>query len=92
LLIESARFFAIVPIGDFVFGTHWSPQVIDPADPGAALGAVPLFWGTFFIGAVIAMLVAIPFGLMSAIYLTQYAHPATRRRVKPMLEILAGVP
>ncbi|MBV8237510.1 MAG: phosphate ABC transporter permease subunit PstC [Sphingomonas sp.] len=92
LLIESARFFAIVPIGDFLFGTHWSPQVIDPADPGAALGAVPLFWGTFFIGAVIAMLVAIPFGLMSAIYLTQYAHPATRRRVKPMLEILAGVP
>lgn len=92
LLIESAGFFAIVPIGDFLFGTHWSPQVIDPADPGAALGAVPLFWGTFFIGAVIAMLVAIPFGLMSAIYLTQYAHPATRRRVKPMLEILAGVP
>ena len=92
LLFESARFFSIVPLADFLFGTHWSPQVIDPADPGAALGAVPLFWGTFFIGAVIAMLVAIPFGLMSAIYLTQYAHPATRRRVKPMLEILAGVP
>jgi len=92
LLIESARFFSIVPITQFLFGTHWSPQVIDVRDPGAALGALPLFWGTFFIGAVIAMLVAVPFGLMSAIYLTQYARPATRRRVKPMLEILAGVP
>ncbi len=79
LLVESARFFSIVPITDFLFGTHWSPQVIDPRDPGASLGAVPLFWGTFFIGAVIAMLVAIPFGLMSAIYLTQYAHPSMRR-------------
>lgn len=92
LLFESARFFSIVPIGDFLFGTHWSPQVIDPRDPGATLGAVPLFWGTFFIGAVIAMLVAIPFGLMSAIYLTQYARPAARRWMKPLLEVLAGVP
>jgi phosphate transport system permease protein len=92
LVFESARFFSIVPISDFLFGTHWSPQVIDPRDPGANLGAVPLFWGTFFIGAVIAMLVAIPFGLMSAIYLTQYARPAMRRWLKPMLEVLAGVP
>jgi len=92
LLFESARFFRVVPLTDFLLGTHWSPQVIDPRDPGASLGAVPLFWGTFFIGAVIAMAVAIPFGLMSAIYLTQYARPATRRWVKPMLEILAGVP
>ncbi|MGR6330080.1 phosphate ABC transporter permease subunit PstC [Sphingomonas sp. XXL09] len=92
LLYESGRFFRMVPIGDFLFGTHWSPQVIDPRDPGASLGAVPLFWGTFFIGAVIAMAVAIPFGLMSAIYLTQYAHPTTRRWMKPVLEMLAGVP
>ena len=92
LIFESARFFAIVPIADFLFGTHWSPQVIDPRDPGASLGAVPLFWGTFFIGAIIAMLVAIPFGLMSAIYLTQYASPRVRRWMKPLLEILAGVP
>ena len=92
LLYEAARFFSVVPITDFLFGTHWSPQVIDPADPGANLGAVPLFWGTFFIGAVIAMAVAIPFGLMSAIYLTQYAAPATRRWMKPLLEMLAGVP
>ncbi|WP_343519490.1 phosphate ABC transporter permease subunit PstC [Sphingomonas sp.] len=92
LLFESLRFFAMVPITDFLFGTLWSPQVIDPADPGATLGAVPLFWGTFFIGAVIAMLVAIPFGLMSAIYLTQYARPRVRQWMKPLLEILAGVP
>ncbi len=92
LVFESARFFSIVPITDFLFGTHWSPQVIDTRDPGASLGALPLFWGTFFIGAIIAMIVAIPFGLMSAIYLTQYARPRTRRWMKPLLEILAGVP
>ncbi len=92
LLVESARFFRIVPITQFLFGTHWSPQVIDARDPGATLGAVPLFWGTFFIGAIIAMAVAVPLGLMSAIYLTQYAHQTTRRWMKPMLEILAGVP
>lgn len=92
LLFESWRFFQMVPILDFLTGTHWSPQVIDARDPGASLGAVPLFWGTFFIGAVIAMIVAIPFGLMSAIYLTQYAQPRVRRWMKPILEVLAGVP
>ena len=92
LLYEAGRFFALVPVTDFLFGTHWSPQVVDPRDPGASLGAVPLFWGTFFIGAVIAMIVAIPFGLMSAIYLTQYAAPRTRRWMTPILEVLAGGP
>ncbi|PXA90996.1 phosphate ABC transporter permease subunit PstC [Nostoc sp. 3335mG] len=92
LLWESLIFFQKVPPWEFLFGTHWSPQVIDANDPGASLGAVPLFWGTFFIGAVIAMIVAIPFGLMSAIYLTQYAAPRVRRWMKPILEILAGVP
>ena len=92
LLWESLRFFDSVPLTDFLFGTHWSPQVIDPGHPGKSLGAVPLFWGTFFIGAVIAMLVAIPFGLMSAIYLTQYAAPRVRAWMKPALEMLAGVP
>ncbi|KQR83110.1 phosphate ABC transporter permease subunit PstC [Sphingomonas sp. Leaf343] len=92
LVWEAGRFFQVVPIHEFLFGTHWSPQVIDARDPGASLGAVPLFWGTFFIGAVIAMIVAIPFGLMSAIYLTQYAAPRTRRWMKPILEVLAGVP
>ena len=68
------------------------PQSIDPRHPGTSLGAVSLFWGTFFIGAVIAMAVAIPFGLMSAVYLTQYAAPRARRIMKPVLEVLAGIP
>jgi len=92
LLWESLRFFAIVSPADFLFGTRWSPGAVDGADPGAALGAVPLFWGTFLIGGAIAMAVAVPLGLFSAIWLTQYAAPAVRRRLKPTLEVLAGVP
>jgi phosphate transport system permease protein len=92
LLWESARFFRHVAPADFLFGTRWSPGAVDPANPGAALGAVPLFWGTFLTGGVIAMAVAVPLGLMSAIYLTQYAAPAARRRLKPLLEVLAGIP
>ena len=63
----------------------------DNPDPDR-FGAIPLFWGTIYIGAIIAMIVAIPLGLMSAIYLTQYAAPRTRSWLKPALEILAGVP
>jgi phosphate transport system permease protein len=62
------------------------------ADVGDRYGALPLFWGTIYIGAIIAMVVAIPLGLMSAIYLTQYATPTLRKVMKPLLEILAGVP
>jgi phosphate transport system permease protein len=65
----------------------------NPASPDPTrYGAIPLFWGTIYIGAIIAMIVAIPLGLMSAIYLTQYAHPTVRAWLKPILEILAGVP
>ncbi|HYJ31344.1 MAG TPA: phosphate ABC transporter permease subunit PstC [Allosphingosinicella sp.] len=95
LLFESLRFFARVSPFEFLFGASWSPQMAiraDQAGSSGAFGAVPLFWGTIFIGAIIAMAVAIPLGLMSAIYLTQYARPATRRWMKPILEILAGVP
>jgi len=92
LMWESARFFRIVAVGDFLFGLHWNPAEADGADPGAALGAVPLFWGTFLIGAVIAMGLAVPLGLMSAIYLSQYAAAGVRRHLKPLLEVLAGVP
>jgi phosphate transport system permease protein len=91
LLFESIRFFGKVGVFDFLFGTRWSPQAASSGDV-TALGAIPLFWGTIFIGAIIAMVVAIPLGLMSAIYLTQYAQPAVRRWMKPLLEILAGVP
>jgi phosphate transport system permease protein len=95
LLFESLRFFSRVSPIEFLFGASWSPQTAiraDQAGSSGAFGAVPLFWGTIFIGAIIAMLVAIPLGLMSAIYLTQYARAAVRRWMKPILEILAGVP
>jgi phosphate transport system permease protein len=95
LLFESIRFFKLVPPGDFLFGLSWSPQMAirtDQAGSSGAFGSIPLFWGTILIGAIIAMIVAIPIGLMSAIYLTQYAAPKVRSVVKPLLEILAGVP
>lgn len=91
LLYESIRFFGLVAPTDFLFGLRWSPQAASNGDV-TALGALPLFWGTIFIGAIIAMAVAIPLGLMSAIYLTQYASASLRRWMKPLLEILAGVP
>jgi len=91
LLWESLRFFSMVSPIDFLFGTRWSPQAASTGDM-TALGAIPLFWGTLFIGAIIAMIVAIPLGLMSAVYLTQYAPASLRRWMKPMLEMLAGVP
>ncbi len=95
LVFESLRFFRMVSPVEFLFGTKWSPQTAIRADQvgsTGAFGALPLFWGTIFIGAIIAMIVAIPLGLMAAIYLTQYADPAVRRYLKPMLELLAGVP
>lgn len=85
LLYETGLFFSKVSATEFLFGLHWSPA-------NGSFGAVPLFWGTIFIGAIIAMIVAIPLGLMSAIYLTQYASAQMRRVLKPLLEILAGIP
>ena len=95
LLFESLRFFSMVSPIEFLFGSSWSPQTAiraDQAGSSGAFGAIPLFWGTIFIGAIIAMIVAIPLGLMSAIYLTQYANPKVRAWMKPTLEMLAGVP
>lgn len=92
LLFESVRFFTMVSPAEFLFGIKWSPPAASQPASSGAFGAIPLFWGTIFIGAIIAMLVAIPLGLMSAIYLTQYARPRTRSWMKPILEILAGVP
>lgn len=92
LVFEAARFFSYVSPLDFLFGTHWSPPRDISPEMGQRFGAVPLFWGTIYIGAIIAMIVAIPLGLMSAIYLTQYASARARRWLKPILEILAGIP
>jgi phosphate transport system permease protein len=94
VVFEAARFFAIVPAHQFLFGLDWSPQMAIRADQigsSGAFGAVPLFAGTLLISA-IAMLVAVPIGLFSAIYLAEYAQPAVRKIVKPLLEVLAGVP
>ena len=94
VLFESIHFFKNVPITDFIFGTQWSPQTamrIDQVAGSGAFGAIPLFTGTLLI-TFIAMLLAVPVGLMIAIYLSQYASKRLRSIAKPMLEILAGIP
>jgi len=94
VLFEAMRFFDTVSIFEFIFGTHWSPQIaIREGQVGSsgAFGAVPLFVGTMLISTV-AMIVAVPIGLMSAIYLSEYASPKFRAFAKPLLEVLAGVP
>lgn len=93
VLFESVRFFQCVPFFDFVFGTHWSPQNAHSCGPevSKAFGAIPLFVGTLLI-SLIALLIAVPIGLMSAIYLSEYASSKMRSIAKPILEILAGVP
>lgn len=94
VLFESIRFFDKVPITDFLFGLQWSPQIAmraDQAGSAGAFGAVPLFTGTLLISS-IALIVAVPIGLMSAIYLAEYASLKFRSVAKPLLEILAGIP
>ncbi len=94
VLFESLRFFQSIPFFDFIFGLQWSPQTamrVDQAGSSGAFGAVPVFVGTTLI-ALIAMSVAIPVGLLAAIYLSEYASSRMRTWAKPMLEILAGIP
>jgi phosphate transport system permease protein len=94
VIFESIRFFDSVPVTDFLFGTHWSPQTdIREGQVGGSgsFGAIPLFTGTLLI-SVIAMIIAVPTGLMTAIYLSEYANNKVRAVVKPLLEILAGIP
>ncbi|WP_406828606.1 phosphate ABC transporter permease subunit PstC [Microbulbifer sp. ARAS458-1] len=94
VLFESLRFFQSVPVTEFLFGLHWSPQMAlrsDQVGSSGAFGAVPLFTGTLMVSA-IAMFVAVPVGLMSAIYLAEYAGNKVRAFAKPLIEILAGVP
>lgn len=94
VLFEAIRFFQAVPITEFLFGLNWSPQIAiraDQAGSSGAFGAVPIFAGTLLIAS-IAMCVAIPIGLLSAIYLSEYASAGVRTIAKPLLEILAGIP
>ncbi len=98
LIFESIRFFGRVSVFDFLFGIHWSPQsafegagASTSDDNSRVFGAIPLFAGTLLI-TLVAMCVAAPVGLMSAIYLSDYASSGFRKVAKPVLEILAGVP
>jgi len=93
-LYEAIRFFNVIPITHFLFGLDWSPQMAIRADQvgsSGAFGAVPVFLGTILISA-IAMVVAVPIGLMSAIYLSEYAGKRLRAVAKPLIEVLAGIP
>jgi len=94
LSFEAFRFFAKIPITDFIFGLEWSPQTAIRSDQVGAsgkFGVIPLLTGTLLISA-IAMSVATPLGLYSAVYLSEYASQKTRNSVKPLLELLAGIP
>ena len=86
VVYESLRFFAEVPFYQFLFGTEWAPT----SEPGA-FGIIPLLGGTLLI-TLIAILVAGPLGLLSAVYLAEYANLKARRIIKPVLELLAGIP
>jgi phosphate transport system permease protein len=94
LVFESLRFFAKVPVTEFLFGLHWSPQMALRADQvgsSGAFGAIPVMAGTLLI-TLIAMAVAVPTGLMIAVYLSDYATGRVRSTFKPLVEILAGIP
>jgi phosphate transport system permease protein len=94
LLFEAWRFFEQVPLTEFLFGLNWEPQIRlreDQIAGAGAFGAIPVFTGTLLI-ATIAMLVATPIGLFTAIYLVEYADDRIRAVVKPIMEILAGIP
>jgi phosphate transport system permease protein len=88
LLTETIAFFGDVPIGEYLFGTKWTPLF---SGDQQSFGVIPLITGTLYLTA-IGLLVAVPLGLLCAIYLAEYATPRVRRLVKPVLEVLAGVP
>ncbi len=87
MLSESLNFFSQYPAADFFFGLTWSPNFRG----GSELGFLPLLWGTLYISFV-AMIVAVPLGLYTAIYLAEYASPRARSIIKPLIEIIAGIP
>ena len=94
LAFESARFFSMVPVSEFLFGTNWEPQIPLRADQIAGAGAfgwLPVILGTIVI-TTIALVIAVPIGLLSAVYLFEFASPRQRAVAKPVLEVLAGIP
>jgi phosphate transport system permease protein len=93
MLSEAIQFFTMVPASEFFFGTVWDPRfaAAGATDSSGQFGLLPLLAGTLYIGAV-AMAVAVPVGLFSAIYMSEYASPRFRSIAKPLLEVLAGIP
>jgi len=94
LVFEAIRFFGKIPLANFLFGLEWSPQTAirtDQVGSSGKFGILPLLTGTLLI-SFIAMMVATPLGLLSAVYLAEFANSKTRNIVKPMLELLAGIP
>ena len=87
MILETRDFFHLYPAREFFFGTEWIPSF----EGGSHLGLLPLLWGTLYI-TFIALLVAVPVGLFSAIYLAEYAGRKMRGFAKPMIEVLAGIP
>jgi phosphate transport system permease protein len=88
LLLETIHFFQSVPVADYLFGTKWSPLF---SGEQQSFGVLPLVWGTVYL-SLIALIVAVPLGLLTALYLSEYAPRRVRKVVKPVLEVLAGVP
>jgi phosphate transport system permease protein len=88
LVREMIDFFRLVPVGDYLFGTEWEPLA---GGDQQSFGVVPLVYDTLYLTAV-GLLVAVPFGLGAAIYLSEYASARVRRLLKPVIEVLAGIP
>ena len=91
MLSEALHFFKFVSPVDFFFGTEWNPGFSTSGNAEGSYGILPLLWGTFMVSG-IALLVAVPVGLMIAIYLAEYASPNLRSWAKPAIEVLAGIP
>jgi phosphate transport system permease protein len=88
LFKETISFFGDVPIGDYLFGTKWTPLLNESQQ---SFGVIPLVWGTLYLTG-IGLLVAVPIGLLCAMYLSEFAPRRVRKTIKPILEVLAGVP
>ena len=91
IIFEAIHFFKIVSLWEFITGTHWAPDDATEGNTQGMFGAIPIFAGTFMI-TIIAMLVAVPVGILSAVYMSEYASEPIRNIAKPALEILAGIP
>jgi phosphate transport system permease protein len=87
MLSETIRFSTMYPFTDFLFGLTWSPTF----QGNSQLGLIPLLWGTLYI-SLVSMIVAVPIGLFTAIYLAEYASSRVRSIVKPLIEVIAGIP